>query len=134
MIVFPSLSMNVLKKDYLPILEDKIAEARDKKTAQVTLTMHVDDAEVLKWLISSFQVAKASMEVSLEMLKQYPDYYDDIIHEMQEEANKKIIHHLQEKNYIRTFSDEDGTRNVKRISQQLCVVSYPLPGDIKKGD
>ena len=132
--IIPSLSMDILKKDYLPILEDKIAEARDKKTAQITLTMHVDDAEVLKWLISSFQIARATTEVSLEMLNQYPDCYDDIIHEMQEEANAKIMHHLQEKNYIRTFSDEDGERCVKRISQQLCVVSYPSAGDIQKGD
>ena len=134
MIIIPSLSMNILKKDYLPILEDKIVEAREKKTAQVTFTMHVDDAEVLKWLISSFQVAKASMEMSLEEIKKYPDCYDDIIHELQEEANKKIMHHLQEQNYIKTFSGEDGKRNVKQISQQLCVVAYPLPGDIQKGD
>lgn len=134
MIIIPSLSMDILKKDYLPILEDKIAEARDKKKAQITLTMHVDDADVLRWLISSFQVARASMEMSLHTFKEFPDCADDLIHEMQEKANKKLIHHLQEKNYIKTFSGEDGVRSVKRISQELCVISYPLPGDIQKGD
>ena len=134
MAIIPMLCMTALKHRYISVLEDEIAEARDRKKAQITLTMRVEDAEVLQWLISSYQVAKASMDMPLEAFKEYPDCADDIIHEMQEEANRKLIHHLQEKNYIRSFTSANFERCIRQISQQLCVVSYPLPGYIQKGE
>lgn len=134
MVIIPDLYMAALKEECLPMIDHEIMEAHDKGKPRITISMRTIDAEVLKWLISSFQIARSEVEVPIEAFEHLylQSDPDDIIHEMQKEASYKIVDDLMNKACVGIFSHDDTQKQVKRISLQLCVISYP--GNIQKGE
>ena len=125
MVVFPDLSVKVLDELYSETIDELICQANDNGRETIDLNMRVCDAETLKWLISSFGVARICADISEKDMFDMDANPEHILYQAQDEVVNKFVRYLVDEGLIKFFHTDDGRNATHRIEARMCTVHFP---------
>lgn len=125
MVVFPDLSVKVLDELYSETIDELICQANDNGQETIDLSMRVCDAETLKWLISSFRVARTCVDISERDMFNMDANPEHILYQAQDEIVNKFVRYLVDEGLIKFFHTDDGRSLTHRIEARMCTVRFP---------